>query len=120
MNFAAIAGELVDPPEVRTTQSGKAVTNLRIKTTRKWNGGESSSYWTVVLWEGLALQVEGLQVGAIVLASGDLANRKYTTRDGVDKWVTEIRAKEVEVVWDPAEGPSSSPSQYGDVDNVPF
>jgi len=126
MNFAAIAGELVDPPELRTTQTGKTVTNLRIKTTRKWDGGESNSYWTVVLWEGLARQVEGLQVGAIVLASGDLTNRKYTTREGVDKWVTELRAKEVEVLLDPGAGQANNALPFGDgsgpvdLNNVPF
>lgn len=109
-----MTGEIADPPEPRTTQTGKTVLNLRIKNTERWASGDSStSYWTVVLWEDDARRVvaAGAALGSFVFVAGRLASRSYEAKDGSQKWVTEIRAKECEVIGNPAETPAPAPVQ---------
>ena len=107
MNQVQLTGEIADTPEPRTTQTGKTVLNLRIKNTERWATGESTSYWTVVLWEDDAKRVvaAGATVGSFVFVAGRLASRSYEAKDGSQKWVTEIRAKECEVIGHPAPAP---------------
>lgn len=120
MNFCAIGGELTEKVEVRPTTNSQ-VANLRIKVTRTWQDKTFTSYRTAVFWGDLCEQVRGLRGGAYLVVSGSLEDRKYTTNDGVEKWVTEIRARDVDVISEiPLPDKTANPIGLGPEDDLPF
>jgi len=100
VNKALILGNIGRDPEIRYTQSGKAVTELRVATTEKWGRGENQTENTewhrVVVWDKLAeLCGRFLHKGSKVYVEGRIQTREYTDREGNRKWSTEIVARDV-------------------------
>jgi single-strand DNA-binding protein len=91
-------GNLGADPVVRHTQDGKPIVNLSIATTESWRDRSSGerkekTEWhrVVIFSEGLAKVAEQyLKKGASVYIEGQLQTRKYTDKDGVEKYSTEI------------------------------
>ena len=81
-----IVGNLTGDPVVRTTQSGRVVTNFRVASTPRRYNRESSSYedsdtlWmSVVCWQDIARNAaQSLKRGDPVVVFGRLASREYT------------------------------------------
>lgn len=98
VNKAILVGNLGRDPEIRHTQDGKTVANLSIATSETWrdkNSGERKerTEWhrVVIFNEGLAKVAEQyLKKGSTVYIEGQLQTRKYTDKDGVEKYSTEI------------------------------
>ena len=100
-NQTTIAGNLVEDPEVRFTQSGIAVTNLRVAVTQRiqhdgeWRDGETS-FFKVNVWRGQAEHLaDSLSKGDRVMVTGRLRQRSWETPEGDKRSVTEIEADEV-------------------------
>src|SRR5512143_29335 len=96
VNKVILLGNLGRDPETRYTTGGDAVTNLRIATSEQWkdkNGEkqERTEWHTVVLF-GRQAEVAGeyLKKGRPVYIEGRLQTRKYTDKEGVEKYSTEI------------------------------
>src|SRR6266511_3498958 len=96
VNKVILIGNLGRDPETRYTTNGDAVTNLRIATTETWkdkNGEkqEKTEWHTVVLF-GRQAEIAGeyLKKGRSVYIEGRLQTRKYTDKEGVEKYATEI------------------------------
>ncbi len=96
VNKVILIGNLGRDPETRYTTNGDAVTNLRIATTETWkdkNGEkqEKTEWHTVVLF-GRQAEVAGeyLKKGRAVYIEGRLQTRKYTDKEGVEKYSTEV------------------------------
>ena len=99
VNTAIIVGNLGIDPELRHTQSDTPVTNLRIATTyRRGDRDEEQTEWHNVVVFGR--QAENchkyLQKGRQVYVEGRLQTRKWTDRDGHDRYTTEIVAHTVQ------------------------
>jgi single-strand DNA-binding protein len=85
-------------PEIRRTQDGRAIANLRIATSESWrdkNTGErkEKTEWhrVTIFSEGLAKVAEQyLKKGSKVYIEGALQTRKWVDKDGNDKFSTEI------------------------------
>lgn len=98
VNKVILVGNLGRDPEVRHTQDGKPVATLSIATSETWrdrNSGErkeTTSWHRVVIFnENLAKVAEQyLKKGSTVYVEGQLHTRKYTGKDGVEKYSTEI------------------------------
>jgi single-strand DNA-binding protein len=98
VNKVILVGNLGRDPEVRHTQDGKPIVNLSIATSETWrdrNTGErkEKTEWhrVVIFSEGLAKVAEQyLKKGSTVYIEGQLQTRKYTDKDGVEKYSTEI------------------------------
>lgn len=98
VNKAIIVGNLGADPEIRRTQDGRAVANLRIATSETWRDkstGERKerTEWhrVVVFNEGLAKVAEQyLKKGAKVYIEGGIQTRKWQDKDGQDRYSTEI------------------------------
>ena len=98
VNKVILVGNLGRDPEVRHTQDGKPIVNLSIATSESWrdrNTGErkEKTEWhrVVIFSEGLAKVAEQyLKKGSTVYIEGQLQTRKYTDKDGVEKYSTEI------------------------------
>jgi single-strand DNA-binding protein len=98
VNKVILVGNLGRDPEVRHTQDGKPIVNLSIATSESWrdrNTGErkEKTEWhrVVIFNEGLAKVAEQyLKKGSTVYIEGQLQTRKYTDKDGVEKYSTEV------------------------------
>ncbi|KZL01765.1 Single-stranded DNA-binding protein [Pseudovibrio sp. Ad5] len=98
VNKVILVGNLGADPEVRRTQDGRPIVNLRIATSESWrdrNSGErrERTEWhrVVVFNEGLAKVAEQfLRKGSKVYIEGQLQTRKWQDQSGQDKYSTEI------------------------------
>ena len=91
-NYVQVIGNLGRDPEVRFTGTGKCVANFSIAT--------GDNEWTrVVAWEAWAgLVQEQVKKGSLVVVIGELKTREYTAKNGDQKSVTEVVAKEIRVL----------------------
>ena len=98
VNKVILVGNLGRDPEVRHPQDGKPIVNLSLATSESWrdrNTGErkEKTEWhrVVIFNEGLAKVAEQyLKKGSTIYIEGQLQTRKYTDKDGVEKYSTEI------------------------------
>jgi single-strand DNA-binding protein len=98
VNKVILVGNLGKDPEVRRMQSGEPVVNLSIATSESWRDKasgerkEKTEWHRVVIFnENLAKVAEQyLRKGAKVYIEGQLSTRKYTDKDGGEKYSTEI------------------------------
>ena len=100
-NHTTIVGNLVDDPEIRFTNTGVAVANLRVAVTQRvqqdgqWRDGETS-FFKVNVWRGQAEHLaESLSKGDRVMVTGRLRQRSWETPEGEKRSVTELEADEV-------------------------
>lgn len=98
VNKVILVGRLGQDPEVRYTQGGTAVANLRIATDETWKdqSGERqqrTEWHTVVLWRRLA-EISGqyLSKGRLVYIEGKLQTRSWQDREGNKRYSTEVQA----------------------------
>lgn len=96
LNKVQLIGHLGRDPEVRYTPDGNAVSNLHVATTRAWkdkNGErQEDTEWTrVVLYDRRAeIASDFLKKGSQCYVEGYLRTRKWSDKDGVDRYTTEV------------------------------
>src|ERR1700716_2956939 len=98
VNKVILIGNLGADPEIKRTQDGRPIANLRIATSETWrdkNSGErkEKTEWhrVVIFSEGLCKIAEQyLKKGAKVYLEGQLQTRKWTDQSGVEKYSTEV------------------------------
>src|SRR5688572_28947216 len=98
VNKVILVGNLGRDPEIRRTQDGRPIANLSVATSENWRDKatgerrEKTEWHRVVIFnEGLCKVVEQyLKKGAKVYLEGQLQTRKYTDKDGVEKYSTEV------------------------------
>jgi single-strand DNA-binding protein len=100
-NHTTIIGNLVDDPEVRFTNTGIAVANLRVAVTQRiqqdgeWRDGDTS-FLKVNVWRAQAEHLaDSLSKGDRVMVTGRLRQRSWETPEGDKRSVAEIEADEV-------------------------
>jgi len=105
VNKVIIVGNLGRDPEVRYTPNGSAVCNVSVATTRAWKNKESgdkseeTEWHRVVFYDKLAeIAGEYLKKGRSVYVEGRLKTRKWTDKDGVEKYTTEIVASDMQML----------------------
>src|SRR5512133_2471105 len=121
-NQTTIAGNLVDTPELRFTNTRTPVTNLRVAVTQRiqhdgeWRDGDTS-FFKVNVWRGQAEHLaDSLSKGDRVMVTGRLRQRSWETPEGDKRSVTEIEADEVgaSLKWATAKVERSSQRGNGD------
>ena len=105
VNKVIIVGNLGKDPELRTFPSGDQVANVTIATTDKWKDKQSgemkeATEWHRVVFNGRLAEIVGqyLRKGSQVYVEGSLRTRKWTDKDGVEKYNTEIRADQMQML----------------------
>jgi len=104
LNKAMLIGNLGADPESRFTQKGTCVCNIRLATTERFKNRdgerqERTEWHRVVLWGRLGeIANEYLHKGSRVYIEGRIETRKWTDRDGNDRYTTEIRANEMKML----------------------
>ncbi|MBP2642373.1 MAG: ssbA [Firmicutes bacterium] len=98
MNKVILVGRLTQDPEVRYTQSGKAVASFTIAVNRfSGQGQKEADFIPIVAWEKLAeICGNNLTKGQRVLIEGRLQIRSYEGNDGQKRRVAEIIAQNME------------------------
>lgn len=108
-NHVSLLGYLGDDPELRYTQGGAPVCNIRIATNERWRGADGQErervdWHRITVWgkQGESCG-KHLRKGRLVLVTGRLHHDEYEDRDGVKRWATTIVADRVVFVGgDPA------------------
>jgi len=98
VNKVILVGNLGADPEVRRTQDGRPIVNLRVATSDTWRDKatgerkERTEWHRVVIFsEGLAKVAEQyLKKGSKVYLEGQLQTRKWQDKDGQDRYSTEV------------------------------
>jgi single-strand DNA-binding protein len=104
VNKVILLGNLGRDPETRYTTGGDAVTNLNIATSEQWkdkNGEKQErTEWHRVVLFGRQAEVAGeyLKKGRSVYIEGRLQTRKYTDKDGVEKYSTDGVADRMQLI----------------------
>ena len=125
LNQCNFIGNLGGDPEVKYTPGGDAVCNFTVACGEKYKDKsgemkEVTEWVRVVAWRRLAdICGEYLQKGSKVFVSGKMTTRKWTDKDGQDRYTTEIVAREMKLL--SPKGSSDAP--VGDAppaDDIPF
>jgi single-strand DNA-binding protein len=98
VNKVILIGNLGADPEIRRTQDGRPIANLRVATSESWRDKatgerkEKTEWHRVVIFnEGLCRIAEQyLKKGSKVYLEGQLQTRKWQDKDGQDKYSTEV------------------------------
>jgi single-strand DNA-binding protein len=105
VNKVILIGNLGRDPEVRYAPSGSAICNVTIATSRQWKDKtsgekqEETEWHRVVFYDRLAeIAGEYLKKGRPVYVEGRLKTRKWTDKDGVEKYTTEIVADQMQLL----------------------
>jgi single-strand DNA-binding protein len=104
VNKVILVGNLGRDPEMRYLPSGEAVANLALATTDKFKDKSGQlveqTEWHRVAFFGRTAEVCGqyLKKGSQVYVEGSLRTRKYTDKDGVEKYSTEIRGDRMQML----------------------
>lgn len=99
VNKAILIGRLGKDPELRYTQSGKAVATFSLATSERWTGQdgqkqESTTWHNIVVWGRQAEVVkEYMKKGSQIYIEGRISNRSYDDKEGNKKYISEIVAQ---------------------------
>ena len=105
VNKVIIVGNLGRDPETRYLPSGDAVTNINVATTDRYKDKQSgemkeATEWHRISFFGKLAEIAGqyLKKGSQVYVEGSLRTRKYTDKDGIEKYATEIRGETMQML----------------------
>lgn len=97
VNKCILVGSLGQDPEVRYTNGGSAIANLSLATSEEWKDKQTGekkqrTEWHRVVIFGKLAEIAGeyLRKGSQVYIEGQLQTRKWTDKNGVDKYTTEV------------------------------
>lgn len=134
INKAILIGNLGADPELRYTQSGSAVANLSVATSRSWkdkdgNKQDETEWHRIQVW-GSSAEFCGkyLSKGMKVYVEGRIKTSKWQNQDGKDQYTTEIIAQTVQNLSPRSDGnggghnepPLPPEPQNGTGEDVPF
>ena len=98
VNKVIILGNIGRDPETKYLPSGDAVTTISVATTDSWKDKASGEKKEVTEWHrvsflGKLAEIAGqyLKKGSSVYVEGSLRTRKYTDKDGIEKYATDIK-----------------------------
>lgn len=98
INKVILVGNLGQDPEIRSTQDGKEIANFSIATSDSWKDKNSGEKKEKTEWHRIVIFSQGLvgivknyvKKGTKLYIEGSLQTRKWTDKDGVEKYTTEI------------------------------
>lgn len=98
VNKVILVGNLGKDPEIRRTQDGRPIANLRLATTETWRDKASGERREKTEWHSVVIFNENLcriaeqylKKGAKVYVEGQLQTRKWQGQDGQDRYSTEV------------------------------
>lgn len=105
INKVILVGNLGDAPESRAMPSGEAVVNFTVATSEKWKDKQTGQPVEATEWHRVSafgrlaeICAQYLQKGSKVYIEGKLHTRKWQDKTGADRYTTEIKAKELQML----------------------
>lgn len=105
VNKVIIIGNLGADPEARQFNNGGSVTNISVATSEQWTDKQSGEKREATEWHRVSLfnrlgeiAAQYLRKGSKVYIEGSLRTRKYQAPDGSDRYATEIRADQMQML----------------------
>ncbi|MGE0797442.1 MAG: single-stranded DNA-binding protein [Lautropia sp.] len=105
VNKVILVGNLGRDPETRYSPDGAAICNVSIATTSQWKDKASGerreeTEWHRVTFYGRLAEIAGeyLKKGRSVYVEGRLKTRKYTDKQGIEKYATDIIADQMQML----------------------
>ncbi len=105
INKVTLIGNLGKDPELKYMQNGDAVTTVTLATSDSWKDKSTGETKTKVEWHNIVffrklaeIVGEYTKKGSQVYVEGALRTRKYTDKNGADRYVTEIVAREMQLL----------------------
>jgi len=118
VNKVILVGNLGADPDTKYMPSGSALTNLSVATTDSWKDKqtgeqvEKTEWHRVVMFDRLAeIAGEYLKKGSQVYIEGKLQTRKWQDKEGHDRYTTEIRARDMQMLGSRGGAGMGAPSQ---------
>ncbi len=102
-NRVQLVGHLGQDPEIKTLENGSKVATFSLATnesytTAKGDKVENTEWHNVVVWGKLADVVENYaSKGKEIAVVGKLTHRSYETKEGEKRYVTEVKASEIQL-----------------------
>jgi single-strand DNA-binding protein len=97
INKVILVGNLGAKPEVKYASNGNAISNLSVATSESWTDKSTGQKQERTEWHRVSLfgklaEIAGqyLDKGSKVYVEGKLQTRKYTDKDGIERWTTDI------------------------------
>lgn len=119
VNKVILIGNLGADPEIKYTNAGGQIANLRVATTESWkdkNSGETQekTEWHRVSLFGKLGEIAGqyLRKGAKVYLEGRIQTRKWQDKDGSDRYSTEIVADQMQMLDRRQDGQGQAPARF--------
>jgi len=120
VNKVILVGNLGQDPDTRYMPSGGAVTNCSLATTAAWKDKqtgeqvEKTEWHRLVFFNRLAeIAGEYLKKGSQIYVEGELQTRKWQDKDGHDRYTTEIKVREMQMLGGRGGAGAGAPSQGG-------
>ena len=126
MQKVIIIGRLGADPEVKYLQDGTAVANFTVATSERWKSksGEKQerTEWHKCSVFGRLAEVcsEYLKKGSLAYFEGKLQTRSWEDKDGIKRYVTEIKVSEMEMLGSRQESRQDVNRDEPDLDQIPF
>jgi single-strand DNA-binding protein len=105
INKVILVGNLGADPETRYTAGGGAITSIRIATSESWKDKQTGEMqerteWHRIKFFGRLAEIAGeyLRKGSQVYVEGSLRTDKYTDKDGIERYTTDIIANEMQML----------------------
>ena len=93
LNKVLLIGNVGDDPNIKNLDGGVKVATLRIATNEYYKDNKHTEWHTVVAWRGLADVAEKyIKKGTLVYVEGKIRRRKFTDKDGNERYSFEIQA----------------------------
>ncbi len=122
VNKVILVGNLGRDPEIRTFPSGDQVANASLATTDKWRDKQSGEMkehteWHRLVFNGRLAEIVGqyLRKGSQIYVEGSIRTRKWTDQNGQDRYSTEIRVDQMQMLGrrEGMGGPGGDDDGYG-------
>ena len=143
INRVILVGNLGNDPDTRYTPSGTAVTTISVATSETWTDKQTGqkqerTEWHRVKFFGRLAEIAGeyLRKGSQVYVEGSLRTDKYTDKQGIERYATDIIASEMQMLGGRGDGggerrpqrqerpsqqePAGFPGDDGLPDEIPF
>lgn len=118
VNKTIILGNLGRDPETRYAPNGDAICNITVATTDSWKDKQTGekkeqTEWHRIVFFGKLAEIAGqyLRKGSAVYVEGSLRTRKWQDKEGQDRYTTEIRADQMQMLGSKQESEQSRPAE---------
>lgn len=134
VNKVIIIGYLGNDPETRKFNNGGGVTSISVATSEQWTDKQTGEKRMATEWHRIVLfnrlgevAAQYLRKGSQVYIEGSLQTRKWQDQNGQDRYITEIKANNMQILsglgysepQSPTSGDTDTPTVIDD-DDIPF